>query len=169
MSTGASAEPTSKPQRIQRTARRLNRDKAIALRAKGVPIRDIAQLQGVNPSTIVRFFQGNMEAKESLAFYKAHRSDVFAEIQVKGIRVQSQVLDSLLKDRVLDALQPHQKASILQSVNVVIGTIYDKERLELGKSTSNVGVLQRIMGSALSAAHKAEETKPDPTPIEGER
>ena len=161
-STSATLEPASKPtQRTLRTARKINRKKVLELRAKGVPIRDIAKSQGVHGSTIARFFQGNMEAKESLAFYKANRSDIFAEVQAKGIRVQSEILDSLVGNRVLKALAPHQKAGIMQAVNVVVGTIYDKERLELGKSTSNVGLVARMMGGSLDRLHKGSTPEPE--------
>lgn len=137
----------------------------MALRAKGVPIRDIAATQGVHSSTIARFFQGHLQPKESLDTYKANRADIFAEIQAKGLRVQSKLLDGLAVDGVLDALAPHQKASILQAVNVVVGTIYDKERLETGKSTQNHSLIARMMGDALDSAHHAptssEASKPD--------
>lgn len=162
MGTSASAT-LQKPARL-RSARKLNREKVLDLRAKGVPIRDIAKTQGVHSSTIARFFQGNLQAKESLAVYKANRADIFAEVQAKGLRVQSQILDSLVGDRVLSALAPHQKASILQAVNVVVGTIYDKERLELGKSTQNVGLIARMMGDSLGRIGKATNNGGDPAP-----
>lgn len=160
----ASTSAIEKPAKIRRSARKLNREKVLDLRAKGVPIRDIAKTQGVHSSTIARFFQGNLQAKESLAVYKANRADIFAEVQAKGLRVQSQILDSLVGDRVLGALAPHQKASILQAVNVVVGTIYDKERLELGKSTQNVGLIARMMGDSLGRIGKATSNGGDPTP-----
>ena len=43
----------------------------------------------------------------------------------------------------------------MMSLNAVSGTIYDKERLELGKSTQNVGLIARMMGDSLGRIGKA--------------
>jgi hypothetical protein len=80
--------------------------------------------------------------------FKRGRADVLARLQAKSLMTQELILDALAKDGVVDALTPHQKGTLLYSLNALAGTLYDKERLEVGKSTANVSSLGEIMRQA---------------------
>jgi len=89
---------------------------------------------------------------------------VFADLQAKAIDLQRKVIDSFYENGVLVALTPQQKTGLMMSLNAVSGTIYDKERLELGKSTQNVGLIARMMGDSLGRIGKATSNSGDPAP-----
>ena len=150
-------------------ALKLNREKVLELSKSGLCVSDIARHQGVYPSTVWRFLDKQSEAHRELEAFKSNRANVFADLQHKAIRLQNDLLDSFYVNGVLVPLAPQQKTGLVMALNAVSGTIYDKERLELGKSTQNVGLIARMMGSALGEAHKAEAIEGETTPNEGQR
>lgn len=129
----------------------------------------IAKQLGVTTSAVYKFLDKSTPEHMALEAFKANRANVFADLQNKAIKLQCDVIDSFYVDGVPVALTPQQKVGLLGSLNAVSGTIYDKERLELGKSTSNVGVLARIMGTALSNAFKPGEKQAEPPETEPKR
>ena len=131
-------------------SRKLDTVKARALREKGLPITDIAAATGVTPSTVWRFLQSTDQETQALKQYVSGRVEAFQKLQAKGLDLQHRIIDSF-SDGILAAMKPHEKTNLLQSVNTVIGTIYDKERLESGKSTSNIGIVAKMMGDALDS------------------
>jgi predicted transcriptional regulator YheO len=113
---------------------------------------EIALALGVSPSTVYRFLEKHSPEQRTLQTFIEHRADIFADFGRKALDLQKKIIDSLSQDGVLDALTPSQKAGIMQSLNIAHGTIYDKERLERGKSTENHSVLHRVMGKAVDGA-----------------
>lgn len=164
LSKSGQLTPRKRPYR----PRKLNPNRVIELKENGLNNAEIAKAMGVDTSAVWRFLQTNDKEIVALKQYKDGRADVLAKVQAMALDVQTRILASL-DDRVLDSLTGFQKSGLLQSVNTVYGTLYDKERLELGKSTQNVGLIARMMGSALGEAHKTEVIDADPTPIEGKR
>lgn len=146
-------------------ARRLDRAKVLTLAKQGLSNSVIAKLQGCNPSTVWRYLQASGEETRALEAFKAGRGDAFATIQGKGLDVQHKLLDSLTDD-VLDALSPHQKASLLVTLSTVVGVAYDKERLERGKSTQNIGLIARMMGESLNRVCTSTSAVPTEIPDE---
>ncbi len=139
---------SSPDRRKRRDARKIDREKVLELRGQGLAVTDIATHQGVAPSTIWRFLDRTKPQQEALEQFKTGRADIFAQVQAKSLHIQNRILDSLEADGVVEALTPHQKGGLLHSVNTVFGTVYDKERLERGQSTSNLAVMSKIMGQA---------------------
>jgi hypothetical protein len=125
----------------------LDRKAALEQRGRGLSNVEIAALQGVDRSTVRRFFAHTEPERQAVEGFKRGRADVLVRLQMKSLDAQERVLD-LLNDEVLIALTPHQKAGLLQSLNAQAGTLYDKERLEVGKSTANVSSLGEIMRQA---------------------
>ena len=152
----ATFPPTNPPQRIQRSARKLDRKKGKALYEAGTPIPVIAKAQGVASTTVWRFLASTDAERQAVKQYVSNRAEAFQTLQAKGLDLQNRIIDSF-SNGLLDALKPHEKTNLLQSLNTVIGTIYDKERLETGKSTQNVGVIARMMGDAVKTAHENNE------------
>ena len=146
-STRVLQKPVS-DQRPQRRARKLDRKAALEQRARGLSNSEIAVLQGVDRSTVRRFLAGMAPEIEAVEGFKRGRADVLARLQAKSLMTQELILDSLAEDGVVDALSPHQKGTLLVSLNAQAGTLYDKERLETGRSTTNVSSLGDIMRQA---------------------
>jgi predicted transcriptional regulator len=143
----------------KRSARTLDRDKAEALYKDGKSTHEIADRLGVNQSTVQRYLNKTKPELEALEAYKKHRADIFADLQAKGIELQHRILDSLLQDLgaldgVSTALTVHQKINLISVLNAQFGTIFDKERLQRGESTSNVSIIHKMMGDAFISSHK---------------
>ena len=132
--------------------RQLNEKKVKELAALGVNAYDIATHQGVSREAVWQFLDRLKVERVSVERYKENRADVFAALQGKALAVQEKAMDHLLRDGVFALLDDKAKVGLINSVNNVFGTAYDKERLESNLSTSNVGLVAKIMAPALSAA-----------------
>jgi hypothetical protein len=146
-------------ERTQRKPRKLDRAKVVELAEQGLKTVDIAKHQGVAPSTIFRFLQHTVPDRLALEAFKKDRGDVFARLSMKSLGVQDKILDTF-DDRIITTLKSHEKGSLLHALNIQAGTLYDKERLERGLSTSNqaLSLLGQIVLKAeerLGAAPKA--------------
>jgi transcriptional regulator with XRE-family HTH domain len=148
-----SVDETPSTQRNVRTARKLNRKRATELAARGLTAAEIAEAQGVHRSTVWRFLQSTAPERQALVEFKKKRGDVFARIQGKSLDLQERILESI-DDRVLSTTTLSQKSGLLHVLNAQAGTLYDKERLETGKSTSNVSLIGRMMGEAVRTAYQ---------------
>ena len=145
----------------QRRARKLDREAALEQRARGLSNTEIAVLQRVDRSTVRRFLTRTKPELQALEGFKRGRADVLARLQAKSLMTQELILDALAKDGVVDALTPHQKGTLLYSLNAQAGTLYDKERLEVGKSTLNLSSLAQVMRQAFEDAGKPSHEEPD--------
>jgi IS30 family transposase len=141
-------------------AYKIDRKKVLELKAKGMNDSEIARNQGVAQSTIGRFLLSVSKEAEHVEAFKAGRADILASLQAKSLDLQQRIVDSLT-DGDLALLSPAQKGGMLTSLNIMHGTLYDKERLERGQSTANVSLIAKMMGSALKDAGKS------PAPSEG--
>jgi len=133
------------------------------LSERGLGSETIGELLGVAPSTVWRFLKTEQPEKQAIQTYVKDRQEVFQKIQAKALDVQARIIEGL-NDGVLNALPVHQKGKLLEQINTVFGTIYDKERLEAGKSTQNVGIIARMMGDSLGRIGKATSDSSDPAP-----
>jgi hypothetical protein len=73
--------------------------------------------------------------------------------QAKSMALQHKILDTF-DDGILAAMTTHQKTGLVSVLSAQTGTMYDKERLETGKSTQNVGILAKMMGEAVRTAYQ---------------
>ncbi|MBA5870902.1 MAG: hypothetical protein GDA68_13045 [Nitrospira sp. CR2.1] len=151
--------------RTLRKARKLDRKAALDQRARGLSTTEIANIQCVAASTVRRFMDRMKPELAAVEEFKSGRADALARIQGKSLDLQERIIDSMT-DHVLETLAPHQKNGLLMSVNTVFGTAYDKERLERGKSTQNIGLIAKMMGDSLSRI--GNEVQPDNEATEAE-
>ena len=160
----AKRKTTNKGNRFKRS--NFPKQRVIALSEVGLSDSSIAKVVDYNQSTITRFLQRMAPEIASVKSFKAERASIFASIQAQSLDIQQRVLKSLdVDEHVLAALPTKEKAMILDATNRIAGTIYDKERLEEGKSTSNVGVIHRMMGDAFSGSHKDTTDSGTPEPV----
>lgn len=125
---------------------------------------DIAKRLGVTTGAVYKFLDKATPEHQALEAFKNNRANVFADLQSKAIDLQRKLIESFYEDGVLVALTPQQKTGLMMSLNAVSGTIYDKERLELGKSTQNVGLIARMMGDSLGRIGKGPSNSGDTAP-----
>jgi predicted transcriptional regulator len=157
----SSPAPRSKTKRI-RSPYKLNVKKVLSLRRRGLSTHEIAKHEGVAPSTVWRYLDRSEPDRVALERFKENRADVFAELQGKTIGVKHRIIQLIekdIEDGVLNALNPQAKAQYLNVLNNVQGTIYDKERLERGESTSNVSVVSKMVDSTVSGLYKRKPLK----------
>src|SRR4029077_5065139 len=150
---------TPSGQRTQRKPRKLDRAKVIELAEQGLKTVDIAKHQGVAPSTIFRFLQHTEPDRQALEVFKKDRGDVFARLSMKSLGLQDKILETF-DERIIAALKPHEKGSLLHALNIQAGTLYDKERLERGQSTQNLSILGKLI-TAAEASLGTPKTMPE--------
>lgn len=156
----ARSKKVAMDRRKLRTPRKLDPKKVIELRGKGLSVSEIAQHQGVAPSTVWRFLDRSEPHRQALESFKAGRGNEFATLQAKSMALQHKILDTF-DDGILAAMTTHQKTGLVSVLSAQTGTLYDKERLETGKSTSNVGMIHKLMGDAFDAAYQpAQDAAP---------
>ena len=163
--------------RTQRTARKLNRPKALEQAKRGLSNPEIAKQQGVASSTVFRFMQRMRPEQQAVEQFKAGRADVLARLQAKSLDAQERILDTL-DDGVIGAITVSQKTGLLMALDAQHGTLFDKERLERGQSTSNQSIMTTMLGHAVKTLYttkpviehhrKAKRASPAPKEIRHE-
>lgn len=150
-------------ERTQRKARKLDRAKVVELAEQGLKTIDIAKHQGVAPSTVFRFLQQTEPTRQALDIFKKNRGDAFARLAAKSLDLQDRLVDTF-DEPVVTALKTHEKCSLLHALNIQAGTLYDKERLERGQSTSNVAL--SLLGQiVMKAEERLGAPKAAPAPV----
>ena len=145
-----SEEPTKPNRRLPKKKSKVDLGKALVLRHKfQLTNAQIARYLGCSESTI-------SEGLKELMKYMPSMEDLESFRKVKGDileGVQWQILSSLSDS---DSLE---KASYLQRATA-FAVIYDKLRLELGKSTENLNVIQylTLMKDKVAPAESAKES-----------
>lgn len=137
--------------------RKINAAKVQQLTALGLSDADIAKQQGCHQSSISRFLAKTREHAHQIKRFQTDRSAIFARVQVKALSIQEQIIDGL--DGVTDSLSPSAKSGLLFAMNAVLGTNYDKERLETGQSTSNHSVMTTMLGNSVKSLYAKTPTE----------
>ena len=119
---------------------KLDLERVAELRIKnGLSHREIGKVLDVDPATVCRALKRiglDGDGSNHLKTYKAHRAEILASQQLR-------ILESLTDEKL-------SKASA-RDLAIVFGTLYDKERLERGKSTQNTSVFQHVIEAACEA------------------
>jgi len=96
-------------------------------------IRKLAKINNLSQQAVSQMFKRYGVNENYLESFKEHRADILAGIQetVASTLTEADIKDASVRDR-----------------TILLGTLYDKERLERGQSTSN----SHILISAVMAA-----------------
>lgn len=129
-----------------------NPTKVLALAQQGLNAPQIAALQGCNQSTIWRFLDHAKPQSQALIRFKANRADTLATLQAHNLEVQAKVIESI-HDGDIKALTPQQKTGLVIALNAQHGTLFDKERLERGQSTSNQSILTSMLNTTVKTLY----------------
>ena len=120
-----------------------------ALVKQGVGVNDIAIHQGVHHSTISRYLSRLSRENQALKQFNEQRGDALATMHAKALNVQDLILDDIEKNvtdpSILKKLSAHAKVGYLNAANIVGAVAYDKRRLEMGKSTANLAILDKVL------------------------
>jgi len=146
----ASAVPATKPRRGG-VAEKIDLEKAIELRLKGVTYEDIAKVFGCTKTAVI----------QRLKPYVA-TTDIDTELFIKNraaILANRQV--SVLAEMTSEKLEK----SSAKDLAVTFGVLYDKERLERGQSTSNQSVFFHIV----EEASQADDEEPNVIVVDPEK
>lgn len=139
--------------------------KAAQFADAGLGCVDIAKHQGVSKQAAWQFLHTYQLRKPDVAKFRAIRADVLAELQADNLNLQAKLLQQLNQDGVLDSLTQHAKTGLLFALNAQHGTLFDKERLERGESTSNHSVMTTMLGNSVKSLYaKTPRAKPPRAP-----
>ena len=122
---------------------------------RGLTQAEIAKLHGVNPSSVCRYIQRNIEDVDELRTWSDKvKLDDFDET----VRLGQAYLRRYLAHGIInfDAIPDPQKTGFAMAANSASGTAYDKSRLERGLSTGNESV-HLLFSQAQSATTEASE------------
>ena len=140
--------------------RKLNPVKVQELASLGVSQADIAQHQGVAQPSVWEFLHRTQTETTMIDRFRENRPRLLAKIQAKSLALQERILDSFEREGVLDLLTSQQKSGLLFATNAVMGTNYDKERLETGQSTSNQSIMTTMLGTSVKGLYAPAPPKP---------
>jgi hypothetical protein len=146
--TKTSQAPVSRdnPQEPKKTRKpknsKYNRKKIIALASQNVPQHLIAKDQNVSESTISKFLARVKPELKQIQQYSNIKADVLAQSQLKKQTIENIITDNWLNN---PEIITSQDVRLQKEVLVALqgGKTYDHnaERLERGKSTSNIAQL----------------------------
>lgn len=112
------------------------------LKQSGHNNAEIARLTGVNPSSITRLLQRIEDNKELITKTSAQLADILTH----NIGLASEAITKTLvwynemSETDYNGLPWSAKKAMGDLANNIMGTSFDKRQLELGRSTSNIGV-----------------------------
>lgn len=110
---------------------------------KGLSYREIGELLGCSKQNISQRLDAIGYAPERLKNFHKNRADIFSFLQ-------SKILNSIDEDAI-------QKAPLNLKV-VSAGILYDKERLERGKSSQNISIVE-VQGSIKELQDQADKLR----------
>ena len=128
--------------------RRIDPDRATRGYRAGESIASLAKQEGVGYGAMYHFLHRIRPELKKVADYLPVRADLFAMLSLKAMNLQDKLIDYFSHDSVIDSLTPNERVNLIHAMNASSGIYYDKERLERGKTTANVGALVRFIGEA---------------------
>lgn len=156
----ASPEPLSPSKRKRRTKPtkcERYQDQILKSLDAGHSQRQVAAKLGISHSSISEWLDTLDQEKQQISRYRANRADALSQIQGKALTLQAKILDGLLKDGLPIDANLSQKSTLMQSLNIIAGTAFDKERLETGKSSSNIALLQEMVNGQVTSLYIREQ------------
>lgn len=145
------------PPRSKRSKLNNQRNKILTQLGQGKTQTAVARSLGVHTSAISRWLNTLDEEKQELSRFRSNRADALSQIQGKALTLQAKLLDDLLKDGLPIDANLSQKSTLMQSLNIIAGTAFDKERLETGKSSSNIALLQEMVNGQVTSLYVREQ------------
>jgi predicted transcriptional regulator len=137
------------------------------LAAEGHSKSSIAKLTGLGHGTIDKYVSIDEAQSLSIKSFKGNLSSLLHQSLLSGMQIQQKLLDSL-NDEDIGDLSISDKRQLIRDLSVVNGTIYDKIRLQDGKSTVNsshqiqlTAVHDSMQFSPISSMPSGNTTKAD--------
>lgn len=103
----------------------------------GLTYRAIKEIIPISIGYITKVCKEFDENKELIEFYRINRADILLKAQMDNMALQEAIRDSITPTD-LEGWKPDERARWFSALGVDFGIKFDKERLELDKSTENV-------------------------------
>lgn len=123
---------------------------------QGLSKAAIAKVVGHSTNSIDKYLTIDTSRRHDVAVFKDNLSQLMHETLLSGLMLQSKVLTSLGNED-LDSLSVAERKNLLSPLGTVTGILYDKIRLQDGKSTVNSS--HRIQLESVHDALYVEEGK----------
>ena len=120
----------------------------LELREKGLTMEQTAKILDCTTANISKRLKQHTPIFERIERFKRHRADIFT-------LKQAEVINALTPDEI--------KKAPAQVKGMLLGILYDKERIERGLSTQNISVFSRVVEAACS-----DNAPPDDKQLSGE-
>jgi len=117
-------------------------------RVQGLTYEEIGHVVGLAPSGVyerLKRLESILPEQNEVEIYRSRRADVLSGLQAGLV---ARVADCLSDETERAKISPYQAVGMF-------GILYDKERLETGKSTSNIATLTKIVESAQDSGDSA--------------
>ena len=109
-----------------------------------MPYGMIKDVMGVSKGTIANVVKEFEESKPLIDFYHKNKLEILRKSQVENLTLQGAIKNSLSQDDI-EKWTADQKQRWFSALGVDFGIKYDKERIESGQSTQNVGVVVKAI------------------------
>lgn len=119
------------------------------LLAQGYTNAAIALKTDTTAQTVWEIKKGTEDRIIQVSDFLRDRANLLAYYQKQHLDLISKLNTSIAKDLEAGLLKGSEKGKILFYLSQGFGIFYDKERLETGKSSSNVSIMQSFMVQAL--------------------
>ena len=128
--------------------RKIDPDRATRGYRAGESIASLAKQESVTYGAMHHFLHRIRPELKKVSDYLPVRADLFAFLSLKAMNLQEKLISYFDNEEVMRSLKPNEMTNLIYALNTTAGTFYDKERLERGKTTANVGALVRFIGEA---------------------
>ena len=135
---------TQGPERIKSVGKKeISEDKKVVIKSlvdAGTPYRKIMDITGISLGYITKIVKQFESNQDLIDWYKENKLQVLMKTQMDNLALQEAIRDSVTADEI-KKWTPDQKARWYQVLGTDYGIKFDKEHLEKGESTENVGVI----------------------------
>lgn len=121
-----------------------NRTAIIQKYEMGFSSSEIARDVGCSYATVYNIVKKQQSFTQSLDDFRQDRPFYLSKVQKLALERKLEILED---DRLWSKLKPMEKVNAIKTLNIVVGTMYDKERLELGLSTANQSSVVKFIES----------------------
>ena len=148
----------SNPAKAVRTKKSIDLGQYVKLRSQGVTLANCAKCMGVSVNTLKKITSNLRELDvwlsdpQRVAVFKDNEASVLDGMRASIMNIISSIINN-------KKLADKATFSNLPSLNILYGTLFDKQRLLRDQSTSNIAQLSRIIKEAHSEARNVAESQ----------
>ncbi len=135
--------PIKKPRK--KREKPVDKQLVTAMLANGYQKKYISEVADCSEVTVHSINNIVKNSQNEIKSFLSDRANLLAYYQKQHLELISKLNESIAKDLEDGLLKGSEKGKILFYLSQGFGIFYDKERLETGKSSSNVSIMQSFM------------------------